>query len=304
MKKLISIAALMTAIASTAVADRTYSELYAQADLVTNKTEKASFAKSLTENEARAVLDYVLGIASTNVSLASQCFHYQTFPHFTGIKDVVFKYNPQLMPEYDAKFAAAGVGEHLIYYKNFPHMVEVWIADNPGTASKIPVAVAATRQHESFSKADWTFGERLNAFAEFSSVGFGAYSTSDNVKKSLLASAPKIIKRTLRLRGISFVVKPGEANPVQPPIDALSTALNAPKLAGLKEWVAEWCPSHDWVEPKWMTQAEATALKDAVFFGDVDLNAKNKVLLLGYYGIEEYNKFIAQYNGDAKPVEE
>lgn len=29
MKKLISIAALMTAIASTAVADRTYSELYA-----------------------------------------------------------------------------------------------------------------------------------------------------------------------------------------------------------------------------------------------------------------------------------
>jgi hypothetical protein len=157
------------------------------------------------------------------------------------------------MPEYDAKFAAAGVGEHLVYYKDLPHMVEVWIASNPETASKIPVAVAATRLHESFSKADWTFGERLNAFAEFSSVGFGAYNLSDNVKKSLLASAPKIVKRTLRLRGISFVVKPGEANPVQPPLDALSTALNAPKLAGLKEWVAEWCPSHVWVDPKWMT---------------------------------------------------
>ena len=162
----------------------------------------------------------------------------------------------------------------------------------------MPATVAAVRKYGNASLSGFTLGERLNCCAEAgASSKWVPYGSLTSMTKNTLAAAPGAIKRRLRETGRSFVAKEGEENPVQKPLDELSAALNAPKMAGLAAWVKEWCPDHKWIEPKWMTDAELKVLEDAVDYGERNGGRTERCMLQAHLGIEAYNAFVEKYNG-------
>ena len=118
------------------------------------------------------------------------------------------------------------------------------------------------------------------------------------VKGAIRDQAAKIIKRKMREKGISFVVKDG-VNPVAVRLKALADALNAPRLSGLNEWNAEL--GIDAVQVNVMkdiSDADVAKLKDAIFYGDKVMNIKSQNTLFFCLGVDGYNKFVKDYNGD------
>lgn len=115
-------------------------------------------------------------------------------------------------------------------------------------------------------------------------------------KKYTLSAAAKCVKRQIRSEGKSFVAKEG-SNPVQDRLDAVSAALDAPKMAGLKEALAACGITLEAdMEKAMMTDAEISALKEAVMFGDKPFSAYNQNMLLMNLGVEAFNKFVEDYN--------
>lgn len=147
----------------------------------------------------------------------------------------------------------------------------------------------------------FTAPEYINWLADVMIIGMRSIKANSDGVKQAAARATKPIKRKLRERGISFVVKEGEANPVQEAIDALTAAFNAPKLAGVKEWVAEWFPEYHWIDIDnlFMSDEEMAKLCDDIYYGEKDLTDGNSVLILSHLGLDGYNAFIERYNGDA-----
>lgn len=144
-----------------------------------------------------------------------------------------------------------------------------------------------------------TVPESINAIANRMVIGLGGIDENANHVKSIAAYAVRHIKRRLRERGISFVVEEGEVNPVQEAIDALTAAFNAPKLAGVKEWVAEWFPEYTWIDldDLFLTDDKVAELCDDVYYGEKDLTPYAAQVILAHIGLTEYNNFIERYNG-------
>lgn len=108
------------------------------------------------------------------------------------------------------------------------------------------------------------------------------------------------MKRTMREHGKSFVSPDGKSNPLQDELDALSNALNAPKFAGLKEWIAKWFPTHQWVDAEYLSDEEVAKLSDDIYYGDKPFKQDDKLTLQIYLGVEQYNAFVKRYNGQEK----
>lgn len=147
----------------------------------------------------------------------------------------------------------------------------------------------------------FTVPEHINWLANAMAIGRYSIKGSSAELKHVVSLTTKPIKRKLRERGISFVVKEGEANPVQEAIDALTTAFNAPKFAGLKEWVAEWFPEYQWIDIDnlFMSDEDMAKFCDDIYYGERDLTAVASALILSHLGLDGYNAFIERYNGDA-----
>ena len=155
----------------------------------------------------------------------------------------------------------------------------------------------------------WTCAETANVVAEYAANPEANPALSpdlDALKRGVLRSALGIVKRSLREHGRTFVVGPDGSNPVQEVLDALSAALNAPKMAGLGAWVAEWCPpGHEWREPSWMSETDVAAFTNALYYGERDFGRLEQTRLCAVLGVEAYNAFVIRYNGDEpEPVEE
>lgn len=118
----------------------------------------------------------------------------------------------------------------------------------------------------------------------------------EDYKRVCLQEASKKVKRQLRREGKSIIVKDG-LNPVQDRLDALSTALDAPKMAGVKEAFAA-CGLDFKVNMATITLSDEdlAKLKDEVYNGDKPFNADNKTILLINLGVDEFNKFVEEYN--------
>lgn len=145
----------------------------------------------------------------------------------------------------------------------------------------------------------FTAPEYINWLANVMTIGMRSIKANSGGVKQAAARATKPIKRKLRERGISFVVKEGEANPVQEAIDALTAAFNAPKLAGVKEWVAEWFPEYHWIDIDnlFMSDEEMAQLCDDIYYGEKDMTDSYAQRILAHIGLEAYNAFIERYNG-------
>ena len=215
-----------------------------------------------------------------------------------------------LCDEYDQKFVDAGMkcwfpwDKMSSYFPKGHAYYTESINTNAATETKYlamlacHMAVRDTLSENGMVRA-LTVPESINVTANGMVIGFWGIDRNASCVKSIAARATKPIKRKLRERGISFVVQEGETNPVQEAIDALTAAFNAPKLAGVKEWVAEWFPEYQWIDIDnlFMSDEEIAQLCDDIYYGEKDLTDANAQIILAHLGLEEYNKFIERYNG-------
>lgn len=133
-------------------------------------------------------------------------------------------------------------------------------------------------------------------FALFCGVDVYSIDGYERIAPGLISKVIPEIKKWLRKSGKSFLTKEDGTNPVQSEVDALQTALNAPKFAGLREWVTKIWSDYQWVEPTWMTNEEINQLKDDIYYGQKDFDIKNKILLQSHLGTDAYNAFVEEYN--------
>lgn len=296
MKKLMILAAFAAAtVAASAAEIRTPEEISGEFAALTNQIDREAFARAIVTDEWRAMCDYILETAGTDLAKAQWfAFRGPDVLHALCGRDA----GKPLAAEYDAKFAAAGLhAGHITRYAFLPLCTESYIKKS-AIDEKMPATVAAVRKYGNASLSGFTIGEMLNNCAEAgASSKWVPYGSLTAMTKNTLAAAPRAIKRRLRETGRSFVAKEGEENPVQKPLDELSAALNAPKMAGLAAWVKEWCPDHKWIEPKWMTDAELKELEDAVYYGERNFGGAERCMLQAHLGIEAYNAFVEKYNG-------
>jgi len=166
-----------------------------------------------------------------------------------------------------------------------------------------PVRVSLVEKYGTASLAQCSFAETANAVVEYAADPgpFDLGDDLDALKKDVLRSSLKIMKRALRRKGISFVVAPDGTNPIQTAVDGLSAVLNAQRMEGVKEWVAEWSPGTEWVAPAWMSDEATAELSDSVFFGDTDFDRRAQFRLCAVLGVVQYNAFVDRYNGVEGP---
>ena len=69
-------------------------------------------------------------------------------------------------------------------------------------------------------------------------------------------------------------------------------------MAGLGDAIKALWPDFEWKEPVWPSAEYISELKQKVMEGDLDFKDSIKTVLLYNLGVEEYNKFVKQYNGE------
>ena len=107
----------------------------------------------------------------------------------------------------------------------------------------------------------------------------------------------KLVKRMLYRQGKSFVTKDG-VNPCEEMMNKLTTSLNAARLAGFNEWLADvgiknrvnldFLPPADKIEE----------LKEDILMGDKEAGKLRLYTLYLGLSSQDYNAFIKRYNGD------
>ena len=108
--------------------------------------------------------------------------------------------------------------------------------------------------------------------------------------------ALRAVKRYIRSQGKSFVTKDG-VNPCESYMTGLTEALNAPRFAGLDAWLKS--IGLKGVDlSKMPSEEEVAKLKEDVLFGDRDMGNWAKAILGVCLGVDGYNEFVKEYNGD------
>lgn len=198
-----------------------------------------------------------------------------------------------------SKVGYCSFSARLLYYEFFPKCTENLLTQTDFGKKYVrnhPVLVSAIRNSKKY--ANMSFPEKINIYVETASNCEVLLKTKEVTFNNYMNDAVKIIKRKIRKDGKSFVVGEDGVNHVQNAIDALTSALQAPKCSGTKEWIAEWCPEYTWVECTWPTDEEIAKLKNDVMYGEIELTEAISQKLLFNLGLDEYNKFIKEYNGD------
>lgn len=112
------------------------------------------------------------------------------------------------------------------------------------------------------------------------------------------AKAAKLVRRVIRRNGGSFVTDKDGRNPMEEHLKPLTAALNAPRFKGLNDWLAKYGVEARFDESLLPTEEAAAKLKEDVYYGDVEMTEKTKFLLQVCLGVEGYNAFVKEYNGE------
>jgi hypothetical protein len=301
MKKIVVVMTLVLSAMCSVFAARTADEIIAKGKALSKgfpgtRNEFNAYENSLSKDEMKAVIDKSIELSHTKNGVMFYPFN---------ILGKWLRYQCQdLSEEIDAKLLSINGYKvnPLIVYDTIPRTSEkmISIKDPVDWLVKYPVSVRTVRKYkDGYIWGVATFPEIVNMVAENSCCG-SVYYTGANAKNRIVSLAANVVKRRIREQGGSFVVGSDGKNPVQDAVDELSAALNAPRMAGLKEWVGKWIPGYEWIEPKWMTNDEVQKLKDEIFYGEKDLVKGHKVKLETHLGIEAYNDFVKMYNGTIK----
>jgi hypothetical protein len=115
-------------------------------------------------------------------------------------------------------------------------------------------------------------------------------------KKVIQKYAVMAVKAYIRSQGKSFVVKNG-VNPCEAYMTGLTEALNAPRFAGLDAWLKS--IGHKGIDLSRMPSEEnVVKLKEDILYGRKDMTAYHMAILYICLGVDGYNKFVSEYNGD------
>ena len=261
--------------------------------------------KTATEEEYRAVYNEI--IVSTNaayiteLSLFTKFWRIQHRPEFES-----------LVEEFDQAFSTNfNVGKHVrglsCFNGKWPNTKKKWeeYFKAGECYPKTMEITSAKKIHglwcAALSECNVSLEEAVIILGELSSCpAFGPYiyiQELKNMKSFIQQTAVKSIKRKLREQGKSFVTKDG-VNPCEEYLTRLNVALDAPHFAGLNAWLEELGFEARIDETKLPTPATVQELKDKVFYGEVDANNKNMKILYVGLGVDEYNKFVKEYNGE------
>lgn len=277
---------------SIAAFGRSASEIEEGFKALTDSVEKKAFVDAVTTDEWRALADY-------QIEKSKGCGDAEKYVYNLRPSAILaISRNPDLADiarEYDRKYAEIGTRLAPTFANSgiMPLTKANWINKYKDV---LPV-VCGLADKKSVKLSDLELGERINVIAEnFSIKEPHLYSNEIEKEKSKIISlAVKAVKRRLREEGKTFIVGADGKNPVQDACDALTAALNAPKMAGLGAWVERWTGTK-WQEPKWMSDAEAEKLKDDVFYGQIPFTPNVKSVLCANIGVDAYNAFVEKYN--------
>lgn len=292
--KMMTIAAC-AAMAISMAYGRTLDELYSVREKIASNDIKnaQSFAETFNVNEWKLVLDDILAMSTTNKSKSVRKMNL-----WMVLLARCNSANP-IRAEYDAKLASAGFKIHIYFYKELPHMVELYL-DTTIHTNEFALIKPLIKKYGTGTYRELVelagIPEAVNCFAQYCVAG----SPSKGWKTIVTQNVQKQLKRVMREQGKSFVSVDGKTNPFQDEMDALINALNAPKFAGLKEWFAKWYPSYQWKDIKFKTDEEIKKLQDDIFYGDKMFTDEYKNILQVHLGVEGCNEFIKKYNGDAQ----
>lgn len=263
----------------------------------------AAWESSLTSDDVRTLADDVLAAASTNWSAvlrrrANLCAR-RIFQHWGNGAYT------ELAGEYDVKFANANIFFNCLFPKYAPKTSAKWLDESYGTniVKRFPACAERLRglisDFDSYADLKSNHALNLNYIAESCSDNnvCCSYWMLKNLEGNCVGSIPKAIRRRLRELGRPITVKDG-VNPVQEAVDELAKALNAPRMAGLKEWVAKWFPDYRWKDVNWMSDERLKKFMDDIYYGDIPFNRVNSRILKGHLGIDEYNKFVKKFNNE------
>ena len=266
-------------------------------DVETICKTNANYRLTLTKADWKSVFDNKLAEAKTN---ALERLTY-------GVKIGFSTPNgSELIEEYDEKFSKAGwYSDTISDYMFIPKCVEVYLNSNIETNPPNKMVIQLVKKYKTCPQRLDTVAslpEYINAFATTYPFGLDMLAAQrlPTWKKHVLNMAQLQLKRAMREQGKSFVSVDGKTNPFQDEIDALSNALNAPKFAGLKEWVAKWYPTYQWQEITFKSDAEIKKLQDDIFYGDKVFTKEANLVLQVHLGVEGCNAFIKKYNGDTQ----
>ena len=278
---------------SIAAFGRSASEIVEGFKSLTDSGEKKAFVDAVTPDEWRALADYQIEKAK---GLNGDVNRYVYGVRPSAI--LAISRNPDLADiarEYDRKYAEVGtrLAPTVANFGIMPLTKANWINKFKDV---LPV-VCGLADKKSVKLSDLELGERINVIAEnFSVREPHLYSNEIEKEKSKIISlAVKVVKKRLREEGKTFIVGADGKNPVQDACDALTAALNAPKMAGLGAWVERWTDTK-WQEPKWMSDADVEKLKDDVFYGQIPFTQNVKSALCANIGVDAYNAFVEKYN--------
>lgn len=290
------ILAIAAACSAFALNAKTAQEILAGYPSEADAKVRSEWHYTLKADEIKAVADYALEVAKTNLvagkSIASHVYG-SIFRHWGPAPGL------ELAPEYDAKFADAGILLDAVMFKNAPKCTEKFLVTQREGAilKEFPAFVQYIRKAIENKDRLADICAAINSLVESGTkinrhYGYGSV---DYVVSKVLQNAPKHIRRKLRERGVPIVVKDG-VNHVQDAVDELSSALNAPRMAGVREWLSKWFPDYKWIDVKWMSDEELTKFKDDIFYGDIDFNAANRFILRSHLGVDAYNDFVKKFN--------
>lgn len=251
---------------------------------------------TLKGDEIKAIADYAIEVSRTNLlsgkSIASYVYA-PIFRHWAPAPGL------ELAPEYDTKFSDAGIVFDTTMFKNAPKCTEKFLATyrEGAVLKEFPAFVQYIRKAIENKDDIVDICANINVIAEcgtkFNNCFY--YNGIDYKMSKVLQNLPRLIRRKLRERGIPIVVKDG-VNHVQDALDELSSALNAPKMAGTKEWLSKWFPDYKWIDVRWMSDEELSKFKDDIFYGDIEFGAANRVILRSHLGVDAYNDFVKKFN--------
>lgn len=284
MKKMFIIAAILVASASWA---RDVSEIYRDYRTIKDRHEIEAFLDAITTEEWRAIAEDEISSGKKGNPSAFVAFCNQRGK------------NLPLSSEYDERYSSVSAFMNGAIYgsKVFDAMPKSAAQNLQKMEEFRPACARAFRNHRSLIKCP--AAERINVLVDLSANNKGycwIVNTFDDRVKNVIGVTVKAVKKALRERGDSFIIGPDGKNKVQDAIDELSAALNAPRANGAREWVAKWFPQYEWIEPKWMSDAELKEYCDSIYLGQLNFSKRAMSVLRLNLGLEEYNKFVEKYN--------
>ena len=221
-----------------------------------------------------------------------------------------FRRNPKqfsaqsIFTEVDDALAAKGWGIEPYSIKTFPKTSAIAIAKDKTVTNNVLFRLAYKYDINAFPKAlalkcdAEEFVEMFNYCINNRQMVFGSTILLNNLKSSFQkVHGVKLVKKMLYRQGKSFVTKDG-VNPCEEMMNRLTASLNAARLAGFNEWLAEVGIKNrinlDFLPPP----EKIEELKEEILMGDKD--AKSSSMYNLYLGLsaEDYNAFIKRFNGD------